>query len=55
MLNEFSSVRQLRKKRLRGSGGVLVRKLLTGMKITKDDSDTGPFSAKAWNNVILAL
>lgn len=55
MLNELSSVRQLRKERLRGSGGVLVRKLLTGMKITKEDSATGPFLAKAWDNAILAL
>lgn len=55
MLNELSSVRQLRKERLRDSGGVLVRKLLTGMKITKEDSATGPFLAKAWDNTILAL
>lgn len=55
MLNELSSVRQLRKEGLRGSGGVLVRKLLTGVKITKDGSDRGSFLAKAWDNVVLAL
>lgn len=48
-------VRQLRKERLKGSGGVLVRKLLTGVKITKDDGDAGPFLSKAWDNVTLAL
>lgn len=47
--------RQLRKERLRGSGGALVGKQLTGMKITKDDSDAGPFLSKAWDNVTLAL
>jgi len=32
-----------------------VRKLLAGVKIAKDGFDTGPFLAKAWDNIILAL